>query len=114
MRMHQLALLDDVYGATGPRDGLLAKSMEIIAAQGVGIIVVLTGNAPGDFVSRILMHHAGQSNAGMDELRDYGVGAQILAELGVHDMTLLTNSQHSLIALDGYDLAVVGHRSIEL
>ena len=42
------------------------------------------------------------------------MGAQILADLGVHDMILLSNSHHSLIALDGYDLAVVGQRSVEL
>jgi 3,4-dihydroxy 2-butanone 4-phosphate synthase/GTP cyclohydrolase II len=93
---------------------LLAKSMEIIAQEGAGIIVVLTGTSPVDFVSRILRHHAGQPGSGMDELRDYGVGAQILAELGVHDMILLSNTHHSLIALDGYDLAVVGQRSVEL
>ena len=58
------------------------------------------------------MDRDGSGSLGMDELRDYGVGAQILAELGVHDMVLLTNSQHSLVALDGYDLAVVGQRSI--
>jgi 3,4-dihydroxy 2-butanone 4-phosphate synthase/GTP cyclohydrolase II len=50
----------------------------------------------------------------MDELRDYGVGAQILAELGVHDMVLLTNSHHSLIALDGYGLTVVGHQPVDI
>ena len=50
----------------------------------------------------------------MDELRDYGVGAQILADMGVHDMVLLTNTQHSLVALDGYGLAVVGQRSIDI
>ncbi|WDA36097.1 3,4-dihydroxy-2-butanone-4-phosphate synthase [Sphingobium sp. YC-XJ3] len=114
VRMHQLSLLDDVYGSTGPRNGLLAKSMEIIARQGAGIVVVLAAQAPGDFMSRSLRHHAGQPDSGMDELRDYGVGAQILAELGVHDMILLSNTDHSLIALDGYDLAVVGQRSIEL
>ncbi|QDC38585.1 3,4-dihydroxy-2-butanone-4-phosphate synthase [Sphingobium fuliginis] len=114
VRMHQLSLLDDVYGSTGPHNGLLAKSMEIIARQGAGIVVVLAAQAPGDFMSRSLRHHAGQPDSGMDELRDYGVGAQILAELGVHDMILLSNTHHSLIALDGYDLAVVGQRSIEL
>ncbi|HUD92181.1 3,4-dihydroxy-2-butanone-4-phosphate synthase [Sphingobium sp.] len=114
VRMHQLSLLDDVYGATGRRSGLLAKSMEIIAQEGAGVIVVLTSQTPGDFVSRILQHHAGQKGTGIDELRDYGVGAQILAELGVHDMVLLSNTQHSLIALDGYDLSVVGQRAIEL
>ncbi|WP_294137085.1 3,4-dihydroxy-2-butanone-4-phosphate synthase [Sphingobium sp.] len=114
VRMHQLSLLDDVYGAMGKRSGLLSKSMEIIAQEGAGLIVVLTVPTPENFVTRILEHHAGRPGSGMDELRDYGVGAQILAELGVHDMVLLTNSHHSLIALDGYDLAVVGQRPIEL
>ncbi|WP_449474399.1 3,4-dihydroxy-2-butanone-4-phosphate synthase [Sphingobium chungangianum] len=114
VRVHQLSLLDDVYGASGPRCEILRKSMEIIAKEGAGLIVVLTSNSPADFLTRILRHHAGQPGSGMDELRDYGVGAQILAELGVHDMILLTNSSHSLIALDGYDLAVVGHRPVEL
>lgn len=114
VRMHQLSVLDDVYGAMGQRSGLLAKSMEIIAREGAGLIVVLTGPNPSDFISRSLQSYSGQSPAGMDELRDYGVGAQILAELGVHDMILLSNTQHSLIALDGYDLSVVGQRAIEL
>jgi 3,4-dihydroxy 2-butanone 4-phosphate synthase/GTP cyclohydrolase II len=114
VRMHQLSLLDDVYGAEGSRSGLLAKSMEIIGNEGSGLIVILTGNEDGDFVSRCVQSHAGLTPAGMDELRNYGAGAQILADLGVHDMILLTNSHHSLIALDGYDLAVVGQRPIEL
>ncbi|MCI4590617.1 3,4-dihydroxy-2-butanone-4-phosphate synthase [Sphingobium sp. BYY-5] len=114
VRMHQLSLLDDVYGAEGSRAGLLAKSMEIIGREGSGLIVILTGNEDGDFVSRCVQAHSGQVPAGMDELRNYGVGAQLLAELGVHDMILLSNSQHSLIALDGYDLSVVGQRPIEL
>jgi 3,4-dihydroxy 2-butanone 4-phosphate synthase/GTP cyclohydrolase II len=46
------------------------------------------------------------------ELRDYGVGAQILTELGVQDMVLLTNSHHQLVALDGYGLSIVGERPI--
>ena len=41
-----------------------------------------------------------------------GVGAQILTELGVQDMVLLTNSHHTLVALDGYGLSIVGERPI--
>jgi 3,4-dihydroxy 2-butanone 4-phosphate synthase/GTP cyclohydrolase II len=41
------------------------------------------------------------------------VGAQILAELGVHDMILLTNTRHTLVALEGYGLSIVGERAIE-
>ena len=55
-----------------------------------------------------------QTPADMEELRDYGVGAQILAELGVHDMILLTNSHHTLVALEGYGLSIVGERAIPL
>ncbi len=50
----------------------------------------------------------------MDELRDYGVGAQILTELGVQDMILLTNTHHTLVGLDGYGLSIVGERPIDL
>ena len=49
----------------------------------------------------------------MNELRDYGIGAQILAELGIHDMVLLTNSHHTLVALGGYGLDIVGERAID-
>jgi 3,4-dihydroxy 2-butanone 4-phosphate synthase / GTP cyclohydrolase II len=112
VRMHQMAPLTDLFGKEGPRAGMLARSMEIVGEEGAGIIVLLRGDGP-DMLTRMLQINAGHPVANMDELRDYGVGAQILADLGVHDMVLLTNSQHSLIALDGYDLAVVGHRPIE-
>jgi 3,4-dihydroxy 2-butanone 4-phosphate synthase/GTP cyclohydrolase II len=46
------------------------------------------------------------------ELRSYGIGAQILADLGVHDMILLTNSHHNLVALEGYGLSIKGERAI--
>ena len=114
VRMHQLSLMDDIYGAQGKRNDLLARSMELIGHEGSGLVVLLTGSDEGDFLSKSILRYAakGALPSDMDELRNYGVGAQLLAELGVHDMVLLTNSQHSLVALDGYDLAVVGQRSI--
>jgi 3,4-dihydroxy 2-butanone 4-phosphate synthase/GTP cyclohydrolase II len=48
----------------------------------------------------------------VEELRDYGIGAQILSELGVQDMVLLTNTHHTLVGLDGYGLSIVGERAI--
>ena len=47
------------------------------------------------------------------ELRDYGIGAQILLDLGVTDMVLLSNTQRNIIGLEGYGLNVVEHRMIE-
>lgn len=113
VRMHQFTPLNDVFGQEGPRSDVLHRSMEIIAEEGAGLIVAINRNTPDSF-SRSLRQLGGDMPRDMDELRDYGVGAQILAELGVHDMILLTNTSHSLIALDGYGLAVVGQRPIEL
>lgn len=113
VRMHQMSPLNDMFGLEGPRSDLLARSMEIIGEEGAGIVVILGNRTEeNDMLTRLIQHHAGTDVGNMDELRDYGVGAQILAELGVHDMVLLSNSQHSLIALDGYDLAVVGHQPL--
>ncbi|MGY8959664.1 MAG: GTP cyclohydrolase II, partial [Alphaproteobacteria bacterium] len=47
-----------------------------------------------------------------NELRDYGVGAQILLELGVKDLILLSNAPKKIIGIDGYGLNVVDHQSI--
>jgi len=111
VRMHQVSVFADIFGEEGARASLLSRSMEMIAEAGSGVVVVI--NRPGeDRFSRQMKVRTGAAPSGMDELRDYGVGAQILAELGVHDMTLLTNSHHNLIALDGYDLAVVEERAI--
>jgi 3,4-dihydroxy 2-butanone 4-phosphate synthase/GTP cyclohydrolase II len=114
VRMHVLAPLADTLGAISSRSDLLRRSMEIIGEEGAGVIVILSRFGAQPF-SRMfdLIGGASATPGEMDELRDYGVGAQILAELGVHDMILLTNSHHSLIALDGYDLAVVGERKID-
>ncbi|HEX7852836.1 MAG TPA: 3,4-dihydroxy-2-butanone-4-phosphate synthase [Sphingobium sp.] len=116
VRMHTLSVFTDILGEQNDRSGLLSRSMEIIAAEGAGVIVLL--NRPlGTNLTKSLQFRerirAGEEPP-LEELRDYGVGAQILAELGVHDMILLSNSNQSLIALDGYDLAVVGHQPIEL
>ena len=46
------------------------------------------------------------------ELRDYGIGAQILLDLGVKDMILLSNTRRTIVGLEGYGLTLVDHRSI--
>jgi GTP cyclohydrolase II len=46
------------------------------------------------------------------ELRDYGVGAQILLDLGLKDMILLSNTQHTVVGLDGYGLSIVEQRPL--
>ena len=115
VRMHQLSPLADAFGGITARSRMIQRCMEIIAGEGAGIIVVLGRSGPRTYTEMFEIFAGGSDVAvrEMDELRDYGVGAQILAELGVHDMILLANNHRSLIALDGYDLAVVGERRID-
>ena len=109
VRMHTLDMFSDVFGEDGPRNGLFQKAMREIEKTGAGVIVAIS-KVKGGAVSRMLELREGRGGSDMDELRDYGVGAQILAELGVHEMILLTTSHHSLIALEGYGLSIVEER----
>ena len=114
VRMHTMSMFVDVFGEESERAGLLSHSMEEIAKEGAGVIVVINRPMQG-IVSRFMKLRAEGKGAGdpqVEELRDYGVGAQILSELGVQDMILLTNTHHTLVGLDGYGLSIVGERPI--
>ena len=115
VRMHTMSIFYDALGEIGPRSDLLPRSMEIIGEAGSGVIVVINRVVPtGYSLSMEIKKQAREGNEqAIEELRDYGVGAQILSELGVHDMVLLTNTHHSLIALEGYGLSIVGERRID-
>jgi 3,4-dihydroxy 2-butanone 4-phosphate synthase/GTP cyclohydrolase II len=112
VRMHSLDLFADVLAEKGCRTGLLQGAMRMIEAEGSGVIVALHAAAPGS-LSRAADRRSGKEVAAGDMLRDYGIGAQILAALGIHDMVLLTNTRHSPVALGGYGLAIVEERCID-
>ena len=109
--MHATAIFNDVFGQTGPSSGMLAESMKIIGEAGSGIIVFINPRQP-DFYTRQVARLNGEKSGDMDQLRDYGVGAQILTEMGVTDMELLSNTSHDLVGLDAYGLQIVGQRPI--
>ncbi len=112
VRMHALSLFSDTFGEASQRSGLLEGAMKIIGEEGSGVIVVINRPVP-DALSRALNVRAGMAEAkDMEALRDYGVGAQILSALGVHDMILLTNTHHTPVALGGYGLTIVGERPV--
>ena len=117
VRMHALSLFDDVFARKGERASLMEGAMRIIAEEGSGIVVLINKVSP-DYASRALRNLSRKTlpehASANEEQRDYGVGAQILTELGVRDMILLTNTSHSLVGLDGYGLSIVGERPIIL
>jgi 3,4-dihydroxy 2-butanone 4-phosphate synthase/GTP cyclohydrolase II len=114
VRMHSLSTFFDVLGEEGDRASLLNRSMEQIGAAGSGVIVIINRASPKPLSRAMEIRSSARAGRELpiEELRDYGVGAQILAELGIHDMILLTNTHHSLVALEGYGLSVVGEQQI--
>ncbi|MCY7271028.1 MAG: 3,4-dihydroxy-2-butanone-4-phosphate synthase [Sphingomonas bacterium] len=111
VRMHSIDLFADLLGEASPRAGLLDGAMAMIEAEGAGVIVALHAAAPGS-LSRATDFRSGKPTKSEPELRGYGVGAQILAALGVHDMILLTNTRHAPVGLSAYGLAIVEERAI--
>lgn len=113
VRMHVLSPFSDIFGETGARSGVLGKAMDLIGEEGAGLVVLLNRHGINSLSNAVRMK-SGEAVPDMEELRDYGIGAQILTEMGVNEMELLTNSHHSLVALDGYGLSIVGERAIPM
>ena len=112
VRMHALNLLDDVLGdAASGRGGELQTSMRMIAEAGLGVVVLIREPLPTSLSDRVKARFGGAPAPGSG-LRDYGIGAQILLDLGVRDMVLLSNTERTIIGLDGYGLRVVERRPI--
>ncbi len=108
VRMHRISIFDDVLGRPGERKRTLQRSMKAIGDEGSGLIVLLMPNRPESLQYEV----GGIRPPEGGELREYGIGAQILADLGVHEMELLTNSHHNVVGLEGYGISVTGERPI--
>jgi 3,4-dihydroxy 2-butanone 4-phosphate synthase/GTP cyclohydrolase II len=111
VRMHALNVLDDVLSDASGKADELHKAMEMVADEGRGIIVLIREPLSTSLSDRV-RKKMGEDVSSSGELRDYGVGAQILLDLGVMDMILLSNTQRNIVGLEGYGLSVVGQRAI--
>jgi 3,4-dihydroxy 2-butanone 4-phosphate synthase/GTP cyclohydrolase II len=112
VRMHALNILDDVLGDThNGKAGELQAAMRIIAEAGRGVLVLIREPLRSSLSDRIRARLEGAED-GVPQLREYGVGAQILLDLGVKAMVLLSNSRRTIVGFQGYGLRVAGRRSI--
>jgi 3,4-dihydroxy 2-butanone 4-phosphate synthase/GTP cyclohydrolase II len=130
VRMHAINILDDVlHDETGGRTGELEGALRMIGDAGRGVAVLIREPMAQRFSHQIRQRHeilgdpsAASSEVSMSHddardlappaLRDYGVGAQIVRDLGVKDMILLTNRTRAIVGLEGYGLRVVDRRPI--
>ncbi len=122
VRMHQGNMLADSLGDVTPgefyggearnRGGELEASMRMIAEADRGVIVLIR-EPSGSSVSNAIHERNGSSaRRPIAELRQYGVGAQILADLGLKKIILLSNTKRNIVGIEGYGIEVVTQQPI--
>ena len=88
--------------------------MQMITDAGHGIVVVLREASASSLTAMVSQKIVAQIEGGLNrELRDYGVGAQILTDLGVRQMILLSNTRPNVVSLEGYDLEIVDWKPLQ-
>jgi 3,4-dihydroxy 2-butanone 4-phosphate synthase/GTP cyclohydrolase II len=120
VRMHSRCMYGDVFGSTACDCGrLVRESLRSIAQEGLGVLVYLHESGPGFRVERDaggagrlsshgreFLHYQGAD--GQRQLQhEHGVGAQILSDLGLHTIRLLTNHPRKIVALEGFGIEIV-------
>ena len=116
VRMHALDLMADLLGEVSEKraGNELSAAMQIIADQGQGVVVVLREASTSSLTAMVSQKIVAQVDGSSSrDLRDYGVGAQILSDLGVSQMILLSNTRPNVVSLEGYDLEIADWQPLQ-
>ncbi len=127
VRVHSECLTGDVFGSSRCDCGSQLKAaMKMIDQEGTGIVLYMRQEGRGIGLVNKLKAYCLQDEEGMDtveanqklgfksDLRDYGIGAQILRDLGVKKMAILTNNPKKIVGLEGYGIEVVARFPLEM
>ncbi|CAM3795840.1 3,4-dihydroxy-2-butanone-4-phosphate synthase [Litorimonas haliclonae] len=108
VRVHKVDFAGDILYEDSPRSGLIWDAMKDLAAYDGHSVLVLIREGSIDTLLERLGAHKSSIDRKEQNIREYGVGAQILVDQGVKKMRLITNTMPKLIGLEAYDLELVG------
>ncbi len=127
VRVHSECMTGDVFGSLRCDCGSqLHAAMKIVGQEGCGVVLYMHQEGRGIGLINKMKAYCLQDKKGMDtveantelgfkaDLRDYGIGAQILRDLGIKKMRILTNNPKKIVGLDGYGLEVVNRIALEM
>ena len=104
--MHKHSIVKDILTEKNLFDEQMQRSVEVINKKQNGVIVIINGN----YAPRIEKQFSRNKDEKF-ELREYGVGAQILRSIGLKNIILLTNNEKKVVGLDGFGLKIINQES---
>jgi len=113
VRMHPFNIFNDLLSVKGDRHRQLHRAMAEIGKEGCGVLVYLRETSK-TIITDSIARKNGKKNVSKETfLRNYGIGAQILLDLGVTELILLSDTQQHVVGIEGYGLNIVEQRKFD-
>ena len=109
--MHSFNIFEDLLGQHGPRRSQLNRAMAELGKEECGVLVFLRENRKTYITDEIAKKDQKQKKS--SNIKNYGIGAQILIDVGVKDFVLLSDSEQHVIGIEGYGLNITGHQKFD-
>ena len=114
VRMHPFNMFDDLLSVRGGgRCNQLNRAMAEIGEAGCGVVVYLRESSNTIITNQIARKNGKKNLSSESFLRNYGIGAQILVDLGISDLILLSNTEQHVVGIEGYGLNIVEQRKFD-
>ena len=112
VRMHSFNIFEDLLGQKGARRNQCNRAMEELGKEECGVMVFLRENRK-TYITDEIAKKDRKLEKKSPNIKNYGIGAQILLDLGIKDFVLLSDSEQNVIGIEGYGLNIVSHQRFD-